>query len=204
MRSLMAARRLAPMLAGRLFPPARPLWVAILLAATMGALGCGESPSAPGSAEDVAQDETAVGAAAVVASGYVVVDLGAFPGAGTGSVAYAINRSRQVVGVAERFRRRVAWKTMRFSGRLGSCVTGTSVASQSPVVSSQALGINDAGKVVGLANRPDGQVHAFLWTNGTMRDLGTLGGMQSGASASMRRDRWSGTARSRPPPAPSR
>jgi probable HAF family extracellular repeat protein len=50
-------------------------------------------------------------------------------------------------------------------------------------VFSIATGINDAGQVVGWANRRDGDVHAFLWANGSMRDLGTLGGEQSGADA---------------------
>ena len=46
------------------------------------------------------------------------------------------------------------------------------------VQSAHANDINDAGQVVGLARN-----HAFLWQNGVMTDLGTLGGNSSAASA---------------------
>ncbi|UCC31335.1 MAG: DUF3466 family protein [Phycisphaerales bacterium] len=39
---------------------------------------------------------------------------------------------------------------------------------------STALGINDAGQVVGGADLPNGMRHGFLWDNGAMIDLGTL------------------------------
>jgi probable HAF family extracellular repeat protein len=48
--------------------------------------------------------------------------------------------------------------------------------------SSIAYGINDAGQVVGYAATPDSAAHGFLYTNGTMTDLGTLGGNQSYAT----------------------
>ena len=38
-----------------------------------------------------------------------------------------------------------------------------------------ASGINDAGQVTGYAATAAGQNHAFLYTNGQMQDLGTLG-----------------------------
>ena len=45
-----------------------------------------------------------------------------------------------------------------------------------------ALDINNHGQVVGWSYSSDYSVdHAFLWSNGTMQDLGTLGGMYSGA-----------------------
>jgi probable HAF family extracellular repeat protein len=48
---------------------------------------------------------------------------------------------------------------------------------------SQALGINDAGQVVGRSTTAAGDYHAFITgTNGVgMTDLGTLGGDSSGA-----------------------
>ncbi|MDO8336094.1 MAG: HAF repeat-containing protein, partial [Candidatus Saccharibacteria bacterium] len=40
-----------------------------------------------------------------------------------------------------------------------------------------AFGINNSGQVVGASNTV-GSRHAFLYANGTMSDLGTLGGYQ--------------------------
>jgi probable HAF family extracellular repeat protein len=42
---------------------------------------------------------------------------------------------------------------------------------------SVAYGINDNGQVVGHADGSDGQEHAFLYSGGTMQDLGLLGGL---------------------------
>jgi probable HAF family extracellular repeat protein len=48
-----------------------------------------------------------------------------------------------------------------------------------------ALGINDKGWVVGSSTMPGEQnVHAFLWRRGVIKDLGTLGGLNSGPSFS--------------------
>lgn len=44
-----------------------------------------------------------------------------------------------------------------------------------------AQGINDRGWVVGFATLPGDQIqHSFLWIDGVMTDLGTLGGPNSG------------------------
>src|SRR6184192_1267411 len=40
-----------------------------------------------------------------------------------------------------------------------------------------AYGINDVGQVVGTSATASGTSHAFLWSNGTMADLGSLGSM---------------------------
>jgi len=46
---------------------------------------------------------------------------------------------------------------------------------------STAWGVNSWGDVVGGANLPDGTHHAFLWSNGVLRDLGALSGSYSDA-----------------------
>jgi probable HAF family extracellular repeat protein len=49
---------------------------------------------------------------------------------------------------------------------------------------SQAIAINEAGQVIGIANiAGDTSYHAFMWDSGVMTDLGTLGGGSSGPNA---------------------
>jgi probable HAF family extracellular repeat protein len=166
------------------FPAGRLLWVAVMLAASPLMAGCGETPSGPSDGGAVAAPVRGAATAAAVASGYILKDIGTLPG-GTGSTAFAVNRTRQVVGVSLTIgasggleNHGFLWSqgTMRDLGNLGFIPAGGRAYSQ-------AIAINDAGKVVGEANRTDGQVHAFLWVNGVMRDLGTLGGTQSSAAA---------------------
>jgi probable HAF family extracellular repeat protein len=47
---------------------------------------------------------------------------------------------------------------------------------------SGATGINDHGQVVGFSDSATNGPHAFLFANGVMTDLGTLGGNSSGAA----------------------
>ena len=171
-------------------PADRLLWSAGLLAVATLMEGCGEPPSAPSA--PISPAEIGIGAGPVtgavtaraVATGYIIKGLGTLPG-GTISTAYAVNRTRQVVGTSqtigvtgqlETHAFRWSQGTMRDLGNLGPLPAPGRAYSV-------ATGINDAGKVVGEANRPDSAVHAFLWASGVMRDLGTLGGQQSGAAA---------------------
>src|SRR4051794_30777895 len=48
--------------------------------------------------------------------------------------------------------------------------------------SSSAGAMNSSGQVVGQSSTAAGYNHAFLWQNGTMTDLETLGGLRSGAA----------------------
>jgi probable HAF family extracellular repeat protein len=46
------------------------------------------------------------------------------------------------------------------------------------------MGINNRGAVVGFSNTVDGLTRAFLYTGGSLVDLGTLGGDKASAIAS--------------------
>jgi probable HAF family extracellular repeat protein len=60
---------------------------------------------------------------------------------------------------------------------------------------SQAMGINDAGAVVGVSSMPDKTRHAFLYEHGKLSDLGLLpGGTFSAASAINKHGDIAGTA----------
>ena len=48
--------------------------------------------------------------------------------------------------------------------------------------SCSAAAINERGQIAGGCGTASGRQHAFLWQNGKMADLGTLGGHDSGAS----------------------
>jgi probable HAF family extracellular repeat protein len=45
--------------------------------------------------------------------------------------------------------------------------------------SSNAYNVNEAGQIAGTSTTSSGEIHAFLWQNGVMTDLGTLGGSTS-------------------------
>lgn len=98
-----------------------------------------------------------------------MTDLGTL-GGGTYSVAEDINASGQVVGtsVESSIYRSFLWE--------GGVMTELHLFVNA---------INDAGQVVGgnwVAGTPT-PFHAFLWANGTITDLGTLGGLNSNAFA---------------------
>lgn len=113
----------------------------------------------------------AIGSGSAMASvTYTLKDLGALPG-NNASQAWDINSSGQVVG------RSYNTSNPVYTAFLGS--NGTLQSLNLTVTSGSIPGINDKGQIVG-----DGyNKHAFLWTNGTVQDLGTLsGGTNSSAS----------------------
>jgi probable HAF family extracellular repeat protein len=96
---------------------------------------------------------------------------------GTGSIAYGINNSHQVVGEASlpgnKAEHAFLWAPSKGMQDLGTLGGDSSVA----------YGINDVGQVIGFSFLADNSTfHAFIWSSsGGMQDLGTLGGSDSQA-----------------------
>ncbi len=121
---------------------------------------------------------------AFVSRGNRMIDLGTGFGSGSSSMAWNINNTGQIVGQRARTQsaplRATLWQngTIRDLGTLGGSDT-------SPFATeSIAYAVNDAGQVVGTALPRSGHPsHGFVWQNGVMRDLGTLGGNGEATSA---------------------
>ena len=126
-----------------------------------------------------------------------MTDLGALPG-GTESSVGVLNERGQVVGSSAT--RGKAWPhaflwesgTLIDLGTLGHRQPGGRGGSARSV----GAAINERGQVVGYSD-VGGNVHAFLWENGRMRDLGTLGGGRSWARAINDRGQIVGAGRKR-------
>jgi probable HAF family extracellular repeat protein len=135
-------------------------------------------------------------------------DLGAFAGGDTNVV--AINELGQVIGTSRTgrsssdgnwaVRRAFVWQKgkMRDLGTLGG---------EEGAFTTTVEAINDRGQIVGDSTIEGTSIHtsslsrAFLWANGKMRDLGTLGGPQSQARAINNRGHvigWAETSAKRP------
>ena len=118
---------------------------------------------------------------AVVWRGGVLHDLGTLPPKdaarpGYASIVTGINRRGQIVGY-ESF----DWP---FEDVRAFLWDGAVLRQIDPGVAGAyrviASAISDGGYVAGVSN-PRGPLHATLWRNGSMRDLGTLGGLRSHA-----------------------
>jgi probable HAF family extracellular repeat protein len=103
------------------------------------------------------------------------VDLGNLGGTinpallGVGNGAFAINNKTQVAGVSALSGNTVAHAFLWTRGT-GMRDLGTLPGD----VNTAGLGINDQGEVVGPSADPDGNLRAYLWTDGVMNDLNTL------------------------------
>jgi probable HAF family extracellular repeat protein len=114
---------------------------------------------------------------AFVYRGGRMIDLGTGFGSGSYSLAWDINETGLIVGERSRTQssptRAALWQngTIRDLGTLGGS-TSDPFATESI-----AYAVNDRGQVVGTAlPRSGNPLHGFVWQNGVMRDIGTLGG----------------------------
>jgi probable HAF family extracellular repeat protein len=105
-----------------------------------------------------------------------VTDLGTL--GGSNSYAYGINNAGTVVGTSYLSGDSTFHAYMAQGGDLTDIkpLTGHDGFSE-------AMAINDRGQVVGYSSSTDDGSHAFSYLNGQMTDLGTLGGLYSGANA---------------------
>ena len=110
-----------------------------------------------------------------------IISLGTFEGGST-SEAFGINDSNQIVGDAATSS--AAHRPFLYSGKLQDLGIGTNEAADA---FETAYGISDSGVVVGRYDSGNGVFHAFQWSNGQVKDLGTLGGTNSEALAISKR-----------------
>jgi probable HAF family extracellular repeat protein len=109
-------------------------------------------------------------------------DLGTLPGGGTISLATSINASGQIVGTAylanNSGNHGFVYQdyTMSDLGTICSSYTDENGNPKRYCGNSSASDINDQGAIVGSVNMLGGASHGVLYSNGTITDLGTLGG----------------------------
>jgi len=105
---------------------------------------------------------------AFIYDGGKMTDLGSL--GGTTSYAYGINNSGQVVGESKTGSG--TWSAFLYDGAMKDLGM--------PGYTSTAHGINNSGQVAGSSGFPYiPATHAFLYDGGTMKDLGSLGGVYS-------------------------
>ncbi len=140
----------------------------------------------------------------------VATDLGALPG-GSDSQAFGINAHGQIIGFAQTGMTDPLLGIRRFHAVLwseGQIIDLGTLGGDESI--SQA--INDQGQVVGCATLNDkhdplsflgAQTHPFLWENGGLQDLGTLGGPEAFAYLLNRRGQVAGVSYTNSTPNPS-
>lgn len=117
----------------------------------------------------------------------VITDLGTL--GGTFSLANGINKTAQVVGLSTFTAGSTVTHAFLYTGTPGNGGKMADLGTLPGGTTSQALGINDSGHIVGDSTTPSGDDHAFVYTGipgsgGTMSDLGKLpGGTSSYAYA---------------------
>jgi probable HAF family extracellular repeat protein len=104
----------------------------------------------------------------------------------------AIRRGTSRISIASVLTRGMPAVAMFLSGMIGSAAAvppqyqftdlGT-LGGNSNGVGSRAWGINDNGQIVGEAATKAGHLHAFLYSDGSMTDLGTLSGVNGTSTA---------------------
>ena len=120
----------------------------------------------------------------------VLTDLGALPGVNNSAVS-AINGRGWVAGFSENG---IIDPVLGFPAAHGVLWTDRHMIDLGTLggYQSNATSVNDEGQVVGFSTvntAPDPysflgtSIHTFLWQNGVMRDIGTLGGPDTGPSA---------------------
>ncbi|HEV2394547.1 MAG TPA: hypothetical protein VG146_19525 [Verrucomicrobiae bacterium] len=110
---------------------------------------------------------------------YSISDLGTLGGAQ--SSANAINNLGQIVGRADLANNNavLAHAFVYSNGIMTDLsVLGTYNTGQGTTSSSAAYGINNKGEIVGQSSTTNGVLHAFLFSQGQMSDLGVLPGSQ--------------------------
>jgi probable HAF family extracellular repeat protein len=114
-----------------------------------------------------------------------MADLGWFSGNHHFSVSHDINDSGQVVGNSNIDTSPANILSLRpFIYDNGQMTYVGSFPGEIGEQYGQAFGINDSGQLVGISRySASGVTHAFLWSNGVMTDLGSLGGSNDYSNA---------------------